>query len=250
MGRVCPAISDRPRGRLSSGSAADAVDGEIAAVPPQISAHRSRVAVALPVALAAATVAVCEILVVLAPVPRDLPVLGLAAGLAVFIPLLGSFEGIKGWHNHLDRQGMRLTRRTWTGARTVDLSCLVRVRRVRMRYPANGTTGLRGPRPFDCLLLTDRHGARLTVRDKPKGLANRVLPEDDATRRLVRQAISHSRASGGQDVRVSRFAAIGLKLAADSVGFRLGQALLLWVVGFAYAWSLGWLLVVGIPQLA
>lgn len=106
-----------------------------------------------------------------------------------------------------------LTFRTYTGRRTVDLAGLVRVRR--LIVPNRGGPG------FDGLVLTDRHGVRVVVRDR-ETIA--------AVSRLVDRQRSDRAGSVGPSKRpqisVTRAAAARMGLEAGPWWKRTGAAVL------------------------
>jgi hypothetical protein len=225
-----------------------------AEIPPQVSARRSRIALWLPITLALVTIVGCELAVRYAGAGINLTVLGLGAALAIFIPLLGLIDQARGWRLQVDSQRLQLTRKTWTGARTVDLTCLTSIRRVRLRHASavsavSASGRARSVRvPLDYLILTDRNGSRLTVRGKAlTTFGTKLMVGETRATRLVREALGRPGAYPDGSVRISRFAAILLGRSPDSLPFRTGRALLLYLVFAGYAWCVGWVLVVGIP---
>ncbi len=236
---------------MDSGTEAGVPPGD---VPPRVSARRSRIALWLPITAALVTVAGCELAVRYAGAAINLTVLGFAAALAVFIPLLGLIDQARGRRLRIDSQRMRLTRKTWTGTRTVDLTCLTSIRRVRLRHATVISAVSSGGRvktvrpPLDYLILTDRNGSRLAVRGLVlTRFGGRLVMGETRAARLVREALDQPHAYPDGSVRISRFAAILLGRAPGSLPFRAVRALLLYLVFAAYVWCLGWVLIVGIP---
>jgi len=66
----------------------------------------------------------------------------------------------------------------------------------------------------------------------------------------VRSALASQHKHGLPEAQVSRFAAISLRLAPDSVGFRAARTLLVLAVVIAYLAVVAELIVVAIPALA
>lgn len=236
-------MSERSAGRRLRASARRAAyqkaPGEVS---PEVSARRSSVALWGPVTVTVLAAALGELLAVAGHAPKSWTTLGLFLAALAPVPLWGHTEALYPRQCSLDPARRRITQHTWTGARTLDLSRLARVRRVRFHYrslyPTRfrlGVIATRWLKVQDYYLVTDHHGTRLGIGDSAAvALLAKTLQEDQ----------------GADRPSISRYAAIGLKLAPDSPGFRVGRALLVWLTGIAYLWCAGWLLVVGIPAVA
>jgi hypothetical protein len=133
----------------------------------------------------------------------------------------------------VDRQRMLISGRSWTGHRTLDLTQLSRVRRVKWTF--GGEYG--GSTRVDYVILTDRAGVRLSM---PRWAA--VDP--------VKSALSYQRQHGSPQAQVSRFAAMGLRLAPGDVRFRLARTLTIFAGIAGYVFGVGSLIVEAIPALA
>lgn len=231
--------SDRSRGlRAARRAAARKAPDEVS---PEVSARRSGLALWGPVTVTIVAAALGELLVVAGHAPRTWTTLGLFFAALAPAPLWGQTDPFYIRRGTIGPGRHRLTQGTWTGARTVDLSQLSRVRRVRFQYrslyPSRTRLGIGTGwiRVQDYYLVTDQHGARLAIRDT-------------AAVSLLAKTLREHQGAGRPSI--SRYAAIGLQLAPDSRGFRVGRALLVWLIGIAYLWGVGWLLVIGIPAIA
>lgn len=166
--------------------------------------------------------------------PPGIGILAFFWGMAQTV-LVGGPTGWTGMRHppQVDHAQMLMTKRSWTGTRTIDLARLARVRRVKWAFSGQYSPG----RTVDYLICTDSTGVRMTV---PWPTA--IEP--------VRRALAFQRANGLPEVRVSRFAAISLRLAPDSIGFRAARTLLVIAVVIAYLAVVAELIVVAIPALA
>jgi hypothetical protein len=133
----------------------------------------------------------------------------------------------------LDGGQLLLTGRSWTGTRTVDLTKLARVSR--MKWTFSGEDGR--SRTVDYVICADSTGARLAL---PRAAA--IQP--------VHQAVAYQRRRHLPAARISRFAAIGLRLADDSLQFRMIRAAALMAGVAGYVALASWLIVTAIPWLA
>jgi hypothetical protein len=133
----------------------------------------------------------------------------------------------------VDSGQMLLTGRSWTGTRTINLARLSRVSRVRLHYRSEYSAG----RTVDYVICADSTGARLAL-------------SRQAAAEPVRRALAFQRKHNLPTARVSRFAAMGLQLAPDSLRFRFVRGLVVCAAVIAYVAAVGGLIVVVIPALA
>jgi hypothetical protein len=222
-----------------SGIAADAAAGHLSgrlpagAVSPQVSLRRSRIGWLVPVLGMPVILALSAVLAGTGLTPPGIGILAFFWGMAQTV-LVGGPTGPTGMRHppQVDHAQMLMTKRSWTGTRTINLARLTRVRRVKWTFSGEYSSG----RTVDYLICTDSTGVRMTL---PRAA---IGP--------VRSALAFQHKHGLPEARVSRFAAISLRQAPDSVGFRAARTLLVLAVVIAYLAVVAELIVVAIPALA
>jgi hypothetical protein len=218
-------VGGRPAGTVSQ-----LPDG---AVSPRVAQLRSRIglwapALSMPVVLAGSALAVA-----FAHAPPDIGVFAIFCGVAQGFLLRPRRAKGRRRPARLDTDQLLLTGRTWTGARTVDLTKLARVSRVEWIFRSEyGAT-----RTVDFVICADSAGARLAL--------PRPAAEDP-----VRRALDYQRQHHLEPARVSRFAAMGLGLAEYSLLFLLARTAVLVAAVFGYCALVCWLMLTAIPSLA
>lgn len=204
------------------------------AVSPRVAVWRSRIGLWVPALGVPVLLAASALLVAFAHAPPGIGVIAFFCLLAQAAALNGpSRAKSRRRPASLDSGQLLLTGRSWTGTRTVDLTKLARVRRVKWTFSDEDGRS----RTVDYVICADSTGARLAL---PRAAA--VEP--------VQQAVAYQRQHHLPAARISRFAAIGLWLADDSLQFRMIRAAVL-IAGVAgYAALTCWLVVTAIPWLA
>lgn len=202
-------------------------------VPPGISQRRSRLGWMIPVLGMPVMLGLSAVLAATKATPPGIGIIALAWGFGQSIWIGGPTRTRRRQLPHVDAERMLATGRGWTGARTLNLAELSRVRRV--KYTIRGRYG--GTVRVDYVTLVDRAGVRLTM---PVSMAAG----------LVHRALDYQRDHGQPEARVSRYAAIGLGLAPRDVRFTLERGLAIFVATAGYIALVCVLIVEIIPALA
>jgi hypothetical protein len=196
----------------------DEARAKLAPVPAEVARRRARIVTLLPVGVAVMTAVVTGLLVRLLHVHSGRVVLGVPPALvAAHGSLFMCGRPLPRVHG---QDPSHVTFKTVSGRRTLDLAGLVRVRRLLIPGKTQQQT-------YDGLILTDRHGVRVAVRD-----------EDIITQVTARVA---RRRAGGSPERP-------LILVSDSAATRMGLEHGPWVVRavLGLLWFVGVVGVVGV----
>lgn len=202
-------------------------------VPPEVSLRRSRIGWWVPVFGMPVLLALSAVLAITKATPPGIGVIAFFWGLVQVVWVGGPTVTRKRQLPYLDKEHMLITGRGWTGHRTLNLAELSRVRRVKWTFVSEFGESNR----VDYVTLTDRAGVRLTM---PRWFA--VGP--------VTLALDYQREHGLPGAQVSRFAAMGLRLAPSDLRFHLVRVLVILVGIAGYTVAVGFLIVRGIPLLA
>jgi hypothetical protein len=202
-------------------------------VPPPVSLRRSRIGWAVPLLGMPLLLALSAVLAATKATPPGIGIIAVGWGLFQAVWAGGPTVTRRRQLPQADRSAMLMTGRSWTGRRTLDLSRLARVRRVKWTFSSEYGSSRR----VDYVVLTDQAGASLTVLRRTAGGP-------------VQWALDYQREHGLPQARLSRFAAIGLGLAPDNVRFRLQRTLVIFAALAAYVAVIGVLVVQVIPALA
>jgi hypothetical protein len=143
----------------NSGSAivADGTAGPLpaGAVSPQVSLRRSRIGWLVPVLGMPVMLALSAVLAGTGLAPPGIGILAFFWGMVQTV-LVGGPTGPTGMRHppQVDHGQMLMTKRSWTGTRTINLARLTRVRRVKWTFSGEYTAG----RTVDYLICTDSTG--------------------------------------------------------------------------------------------
>ncbi len=195
--------------------------------------RRSRIGWGVPVFVMPALLVLSLILAVTKVTPPGIGVIAFFWLLAQAVWVGGPTVTSRRQLPRVDRQQMLMTRRSWTGRRSLNLAELIRVRRVKWTF--NGEFGTSDR--VDYVILTDRAGVQLTM---PRRIA--VDP--------VEWALAYQRENGLPPARVSRFAAMGLGMTPSDMRFRMARTLAILAVAGGYGFVVMLLIVKVIPALA
>ena len=200
------------------------------AVPMEVSRRRSRIGLLVPALGMPVLLGLSAILVATKATPPGIGIIAFFWGFAQLFVVTGSGRRK---NTRTDRQHGLITSSSWTGPRTLNLTRLATVRRVKWTF----TSEYGGSDRVDYMLLTDAEGVRLTMSAR-------------AAAEAVPWALNYQRGHNIAPARVSRFAAMGLGLARNDSGYRLLRFVVLLALIVAYVAVIGELIVTLIPALA
>jgi hypothetical protein len=224
-----PAPGSAPGG-IAGHRAGSAPDG---VVPLQVSLRRSRIGWWVPIFGMPVLLVLSLILAVSKATPPGIGIIAFFWALGQAVWAGGPTVTRRGQLPRVDRERMLMTGRSWTGHRTLDLTQLRRVRRVKWTFNSEYSSSRR----VDYVVLTDRAGVWLTM---PRRTA--VEP--------VQWALAYQSQHGLPLARVSRFAGMGLGMIPSDIRFRVARTLALFVAVGGYSAAVMVLIVEVIPRLA